>query len=95
MLHIVNQPPFQNDSFISCMAHAAESSTVLLIEDGVFAALKGSNVADHLSKAKVIALQSDVSARGIDANLAEGVELVDYAGFVDLVADNESVQSWV
>jgi len=96
MLHIVNKSPFQNDSFGSCMAHSTDNSTVLLIEDGVFAALKGSSVADKLSAgAKVVALQSDVAARGIEANLADGVELVDYAGFVDLVAENEKVQSWV
>lgn len=95
MLHIVNKSPFQNDSFTSCMAHTTADSTVLLIEDGVFAALKGSAVADKLSGAKIVALQSDVSARGIDANLADGVELVDYAGFVDLVTENEKVQSWV
>jgi tRNA 2-thiouridine synthesizing protein B len=77
------------------MGHASSSSTVLLIEDGVFAALKGSAVADQLSKAKVVALQSDVAARGIEANLAEGIELVDYAGFVDLVTENRTVQSWV
>jgi len=77
------------------MSHATNSSTVLLIEDGVFAALKGSAVADKLSGAKVVALQSDVAARGIEANLADGVELVDYAGFVDLVAENEKLQSWV
>ncbi len=96
MLHIVNKSPFQNDSFISCMGHVTDSSTVLLIEDGVYAALKGSSVADKLSGgAKVVALQSDVAARGIEGNLADGVETVDYATFVDLVADNEKVQSWL
>ena len=96
MLHIVNKSPFQNDAFTSCMGHATDSSTVLLIEDGVFAALKGSSVAGQLTGgAKVVALQSDVAARGIEANLADGIEMVDYAGFVSLVADNEKVQSWV
>lgn len=96
MLHIVNKSPFEKDAFLSCMAHASDSSTVLLIEDGVYAGLKGSSVADKLSGgAKVIALQSDVAARGIEGNLADGVETVDYATFVDLVAENEKVQSWV
>ena len=96
MLHIVNKSPFQTDAFTSCMGHATDSSTVLLIEDGVYAALKGSSVADKLSGgAKVVALQSDVAARGIEGNLADGVETVDYATFVDLVADNEKVQSWL
>ncbi|MBC8520336.1 MAG: sulfurtransferase complex subunit TusB [Gammaproteobacteria bacterium] len=95
MLHIVNKSPFEKDSFTSCMAHATDSSTVLLIEDGVYAALKGSSVEGDLSKAKVVALQSDVAARGIEGNLVEGVDLVDYADFVDLVANGDGVQSWV
>lgn len=95
MLHIVNKSPFEKDSFSSCMAHAAGSSTVLLIEDGVYAALKGSSVEGDLSKAKVVALKSDVAARGIESNIVEGVDLVDYADFVDLVANGDGVQSWV
>ncbi len=96
MLHIVNKSPFQNDSFISCMGHASAESTVLLIEDGVYAALQGSSVADKLGAgARVVALQSDVAARGIAANLAEGIETVDYDGFVELVEVNDRVQSWL
>ncbi len=95
MLHIVNKSPFEKDSFSSCMGHAKADSTVLLIEDGVYAALKGSAVEGDLSKAKVVALQSDVAARGIEGNLAEGIDLVDYADFVDLVANGDGVQSWV
>ena len=95
MLHIVNKSPFEKDSFTSCMHHAAADSTVILTEDGVYAALKGSAVEGDLSKAKVVALSSDVAARGIEGNIADGVDLVDYAGFVDLVTDGNGVQSWV
>ncbi len=95
MLHIVNKSPFEKDSFTSCMGHVSAASTVILIEDGVYAAVKGSSVEGQLSNAKVVALQSDVAARGIEGNLVEGVDLVDYAGFVDLVADSDGVQSWV
>ncbi len=96
MLHIVNKSPFEKDAFSSCVAHATSESTILLIEDGVYAALKGSSVADKLTAGpKVVALQSDVAARGIESNLADGIETIDYAGFVDLVTDNEKVQSWV
>ncbi len=95
MLHIVNKSPFEKDSFTSCMGHVTADSTVLLIEDGVYAAVKGSSVEGLLSNANVVALQSDVAARGIEGNLAEGVDLVDYTGFVDFVADSDGVQSWV
>ncbi len=95
MLHIVNKSPFEKDSFTSCMNHVSAESTVLLIEDGVYAALKGSSVEDQLSKANVVALQSDVAARGIEGNLADGISLVDYADFVDFVTNGDGVQSWL
>jgi len=96
MLHIVNKSPFEKDSFTACAAHASADSTILLIEDGVYAAIKGSRVADTLAAApKVVALQSDVAARGIEGNLADVVETIDYAGFVDLVTEYDKVQSWV
>ena len=99
MLHIFNKSPFEKNSFASCVAHAADGSAFLLIEDGVYAAIKGSSVADALGKAmtmgKVYALKSDVASRGIQAKLADGIEQVDYAGFVDLVTTNDRVQSWL
>jgi len=95
MLHIVNKSPFEKNSFSSCMDHAKEGSAVLLIEDGVFAALKGTRFSKSLSKAKVYAMESDVNARGIQGNVDGNVELVDYSKFVDLVTENDRVQSWL
>jgi tRNA 2-thiouridine synthesizing protein B len=41
-------------------------------------------------------LGPDLKARGLsESNIVEGVKVVDYDGFVDLTADNESVQSWL
>ncbi len=95
MLHIVNKSPFEKNSFSSCIDHAKEGSAVLLIEDGVFAALKGTRFSDGLSKAKVYALKSDVDTRGIQENVDGSVELIDYSKFVDLVTENDRVQSWL
>jgi tRNA 2-thiouridine synthesizing protein B len=42
------------------------------------------------------ALGPDLKARGIgDDQLVEGVTVVDYDGFVDLVTRHENVQSWL
>ena len=41
------------------------------------------------------ALQPDLAARGVAGTLAEGVTAVDYAGFVDLVAEHSSNQTWL
>ena len=99
MLHIINKSPFEKDAFTSAVAHAAPGSTFLLIEDAVYAGLTGTAINDTLQQAmgigKVVALSSDVKARGIGDKLADGVEQTDYAGFVDLVAESDNVQSWL
>jgi len=41
-------------------------------------------------------LGPDVAARGLgDTPLIEGLTVVDYEGFVDLVAEHEVTQSWL
>ena len=44
---------------------------------------------------KVYALQPDVDARGMAGKLADGIGMIDYAGFVDLVAEHPNNQSWL
>lgn len=99
MLHIVNKSPFTTSSLQSCLRVAKAGSTILLIEDGVYAALDGTAVTDQVRAAvaehTVCALGPDVAARGVGAKVLDGIELVDYDGFVDLVAANSGVQSWL
>lgn len=99
MLHIVNKSPFEKNAFESCLAHAKAGSTILLLEDGVYAATKGTKYSKMLEEAmadkKVYALTPDADARGIRTNLLSNVQLVDYNGFVDLVTENDTVQSWL
>ena len=99
MLHTVNKTPYERNSFDSCLAHARKGDAVLLIEDGVYAAMKGTAPAKKLEQAaKAVAiyvLQPDVEARGIAGRIMDGVKLVDYAGFVDLAAEHRTVQAWL
>ena len=98
-LHTVNKSPFEKSSFDSCLGHVQEGSAVLLYEDGVYAAMKGTANEEKIKSAqgvKFYVLGPDVKARGIDAGrLTEGLEVVDYAGFVDLAAEHEKVVAWV
>jgi tRNA 2-thiouridine synthesizing protein B len=99
LLHIVNKSPAERDAFAACVRHAQQDASVLLIEDGVYAALAGSItaplLAETLARLSVYALQPDVEARGLGDRLAPGVKLVDYAGFVELVASHSATQSWL
>ena len=99
MLHIVNKSPTERNSLDSCLRVATKGSAVLLIEDAVYAATKGTAAAAKLEAAmtdlKVYALAPDLNARGVAGRVLEGVNLVDYGGFVDLVAEHDTCQSWL
>ena len=98
-LHTVNKSPFEKSSFTSCMDHVLEGSAVLLYEDGVYAALKGTAAAEKIAAAsgvKMYVLGGDFKARGLSEDrLVDGIEIVDYAGFVDLATEYDKVVSWV
>ncbi len=99
MLHIVNKSPFEKRSLDSCLRIASKNSAILLIEDGVYAVTKGNALEAKIKKAmldkKVYALAPDVDARGMQNAVMDGVNLVDYGGFVELVVEHSSVQSWL
>jgi tRNA 2-thiouridine synthesizing protein B len=97
MLHIVNKSPFEKTSLDTCLRLARPGSVLLLIEDAVYAAARGSAAETRIRQAaktlKVYALSPDLEARGIRDKAIDGVELIDYGGFVDLVAEHKAVQS--
>lgn len=98
MLHTVNKSPFESNTFDTCLGLAKSGSTILLIEDGVYAATTGNSVADKIKSSSNInfcVLGADAQARGIAGKLAEGIKVVDYEGFVDLVAEHDTVQAWL
>ena len=69
---------------------------LLLIEDGVYAAMKNGKGAAMLDGIKVSVLGPDLAARGISEDkLVDGVKVVDYADFVDMVEASDKVQSWL
>ena len=100
MLHIVNKSPSERNTVDGCLRMAKKGSTILLIEDGVYAVTKGSIVESKIREAMakdihVYALWPDLEARGMQDTVIDGIKQVDYAGFVDLVAENKNVQSWL
>ena len=43
MLHTVNKSPFEKNSLETCLRLAEDNSSILLIEDGVYGALKNTS----------------------------------------------------
>jgi tRNA 2-thiouridine synthesizing protein B len=99
MLHIVNKSPAQAQSLQRCLQLAQDGHSVLLIEDAVYAATAAGARASGLDQAskrlKVFVLLPDLEARGMAGKRIDGIEPVDYAGFVDLVAAQPTNQSWL
>ncbi|MEK9719451.1 MAG: sulfurtransferase complex subunit TusB [Quisquiliibacterium sp.] len=98
MLHIVNKSPTAAPALSSALRLSGKGA-LLLIEDAVYAATLGSPAEAELRKAqdrlKVYALAPDLEARGMADRVSDGVTLIDYDGFVDLVVEHSSCQSWL
>lgn len=99
MLHIINKSPFETNTLDTCLRMAQPGHALLLIEDGVYAATKGSAAEERVREActtlKVYALQPDMDARGVTGKVIDGVTLVDYGGFVDLTEQHDTSHSWL
>jgi tRNA 2-thiouridine synthesizing protein B len=99
MLHTVNKSPFDHNTLETCLKFARQGSALLLIEDGVYAAARDTAVSKQVQEAmksvSIYALTPDVEARGMQNRVMDGVRLVDYGGFVDLVVEHNAVQSWL
>ena len=100
MLHLINKSPFERTALSSCLRLAQPGGSILLIEDGVYAALKeaacAEEVVGRVGDFSFYVLGPDVAARGLgDKPLIDGFTVVDYEGFVDLVAEHDATQSWL
>jgi tRNA 2-thiouridine synthesizing protein B len=96
MVYTINKSPFMFGNLKSVLAIAPEGDPILLYEDGVYAAVKGASSDDLVSQAlgshPVYALQADLDARGL-TKLADGIEVIDFDGFVELV-EQHNVVPW-
>jgi len=98
-LHTVSRSPYRETALASCLRVALPGSAVLLLEDGVYAALAAGEASAPLRAAmdqvRVFVLGADLEARGLgDAPLLPGLHVVDYGGFVDLACEHDKVQAW-
>ena len=100
MLHTINKSPFERSSFDSALRLATKGSPILFLEDGVYALTKGTAIADTVASMvkdhAVYVMGPDMQARAIgEDRLVDGVTVVDYGGFVDLVVEHGTTQSWL
>ena len=94
MLYTVNKSPLMFGNLKSVLRLAPGGEPILLYEDGVYAAAQGTAsenlIRQALCQHPVYALQADLEARGL-ASLVDGIQVIDYEGFVELVEQHHVV----
>lgn len=98
-LHTLNKSPTAAPLLRRCLRLAQPGSTIVLIEDAVYAAVEGSPGAAllraHQDRFTFHALRADLQARGLaERRLIEVVGVIDDADFVTLVVQHPRVISW-
>ena len=94
-LHIISRSAGSHSDIAA--ASRVASGCLLLIEDGVLSAVNGSPARELLQRlidegVQVYALSEDLEARGLKGVfMLEGIQTVDYDGFVALVEKYEVV----
>lgn len=94
MLYTVNKSPLMFGNLRSVLRIVPAGEPILLYEDGVYAAGEGTAskelIQQALERHPVYALQADLEARGL-ASLVDGIQVIDYEGFVELVEQHHVV----
>jgi tRNA 2-thiouridine synthesizing protein B len=95
MLHLIFQA--QVDSAV--LDRIAVGDVAVFLENGVLGILQQGRLSDALNEklldSRLYALSEDMAVRGIHAfEIVAGIEIIDYAGLVQLTVENSPVQSW-
>lgn len=91
-LHIVNQAPTDGHALQQCLRAMTVDDGLLLIEDGVYAALAATQ--NDLPHERCHVLAPDLALRGLAERIDRQWSQVDYNGFVVLVTQFDRTVSW-
>lgn len=94
ILHTVNKSPFASSGLASCLRYVGPNDAIVLLEDGVYAGSRGVSSGLEHGDTRVYAIAADVSARGLDRRLRDGVHVIGYREFVRLCTEYEVVKNW-
>jgi tRNA 2-thiouridine synthesizing protein B len=96
-LHTLNKQ--RTDLVQLCISALAPDDSLLLLEDGVYAALGGAgfqldNIASLPADVKLYALTEDIVARGISEKIPDVFARITYHDFVNLSLTCDKVVNW-
>lgn len=95
MLHTLRHSPWQCD-MAALMRTLQEGDDLLLLSDGITAAVVGGRYLDLLLAAPITvhALQEDVDARALSGQISNRIVLVSYTDFVSLTVKHTAQIAW-
>ncbi|WP_324723113.1 sulfurtransferase complex subunit TusB [Lelliottia sp. JS-SCA-14] len=95
MLHTLRHSPWQCD-IEGLLRMLGEGDDLLLIQDGVLAAIEGSRFVEILNNAPITvsALKEDIAARGLVGQISAKIGAVSYTDFVNLTVKHATQMSW-
>ncbi|MGN8238962.1 sulfurtransferase complex subunit TusB [Enterobacter soli] len=95
MLHTLSHSPWQCD-IEALVKMLREGDDLLLIQDGVLAAIEDSRFVEILTNApiSVSALKEDIDARGLAGQISAKIDVVGYTDFVNLAVTHFSQMNW-
>lgn len=93
-LHLLSRSPFTSSCLKDCMRLASEGDQLLLLADGVYAALDAGAPLHKHAFAAIYALTDDLESRGLPLTLPKGIEKIDYDRFVSLCCEADRTLSW-
>lgn len=89
MLHFVSASPYQSSALEECRAIAQTGDVVVLLADGVYAALTAET---DFAGLRVFALKDHTAARGIA--MPKWITCIDYDQLVLLTCEHHPSQTW-
>lgn len=95
MLHTLSHSPWQCD-IDGMVRMLRDGDALLLLQDGVLAAMTGSRYVEILTNApiKVYALKNDIEARGLTGQISTTIDVVSYTDFVNLAITHTGQMNW-
>lgn len=95
MLHTLSHSPWQYDIHAQLRLVSA-GDELLLLSDGVIAALEGNRFLEILQSAPITlyALEEDIAARGLSGQISSSVVRVSYTDFVRLTVKHTGQLTW-
>jgi len=95
MLHTLSHSPWHAD-IEGLLRMLGDGDELLLIQDGVLAAIDGGRFIEMLNNAPitVLALKDDIDARGLAGQISTKIDVVVYTDFVKLAIKHSTQMSW-